>query len=175
MNRQYGAQCRRGGHNPLRVGIIPVGAIVYIQDEGWWRDRTRGAPVCRNPWIIEAFLNGLFHASRRNCNTGLWESTYAAGRSDMAVVRSLRDGRRREVAIRTLILHEEEGLSAEPVGYPDLPDLRFWRSAQHHHVKEAARCQTRPHPPARRPVQAARSSPANATNSSSSSPPLLIG
>ncbi|MGA9867271.1 MAG: hypothetical protein WBQ75_12640 [Acetobacteraceae bacterium] len=59
-----------------------TGAIFYIQDEAWWRDRYRGAPICRNPWIVEALLNGLFHASRRNRASGVWESTYVARRSD---------------------------------------------------------------------------------------------
>ncbi len=30
MTRQYDAQRCRGGDNPLRVGIIPSGAILYI-------------------------------------------------------------------------------------------------------------------------------------------------
>ena len=72
-------------------------------------------------------LNGTISAARRNRDTGLWEDVYAAGRSDMALVRSLRDGRRRQVAVRTLILHEEHGLSIGPCGYPDLPDMRLWR------------------------------------------------
>ena len=127
MIRQYHAQRRRGGPNPLGVGVIPAGAIFYIQDDGWWRDRYRGAPICRNPWIVEAFLNGTIGAARRNRQTGLWENIYAAGRSDMALVRSLRDGRRRQVAVRTLILHEEHGRSAGPCPYPDLPDMRLWR------------------------------------------------
>ncbi|MEO8715413.1 MAG: hypothetical protein ABI369_10400, partial [Acetobacteraceae bacterium] len=128
--RQYGALRCRGGDNPLRVGTIPVGAIFYIQDDGWWRDRYRGPPICRNPWIVEAFLNGMIHASRRNRDTGLRESTYAARRSDMAVVRSLRDGRRRRIAVRALVLHENEGLAAAPVGYPDLPNMRDWRAGR---------------------------------------------
>ncbi len=131
MIRQYYAQRRRGGLNPLGVGVIPVGAVFYLQDEGWWRDRYRGAPVCRNPWVVEAFLNGTIGAARRNRETGLWEDIYAAGRSDLAVVRSLRDGRRRTVAVRILILHEEHGLAVEPCGYPDLPDLRLWRVSSH--------------------------------------------
>ena len=130
MIRQYGAQRCRGGDNPLRVGIIPVGAIFYIQDEGWWRDRYRGAPMCRNPWIVEAFLNGTIAAARRNRDTGLWEDVYFARRSDMAQVRSLRDERSRRIAVRTLILHEDHGLTAGDVGYPRLPDLRLWRTGR---------------------------------------------
>jgi hypothetical protein len=36
-----------------------------------WRDRFRGAPICRNPWIVEGFLNGVLCAARRNRDTGL--------------------------------------------------------------------------------------------------------
>jgi hypothetical protein len=122
MFRQYFAQRCRGGDNPLRVGVTPAGAIYYLQNEGWWRDRYRGAPTCRAPWIVEAFLNGTLAAARRNPRTGRWEDVYVAGRSDMAIVRSLRDGRRRAIAVRLLILHENEGLRLDPATYPDLPN-----------------------------------------------------
>jgi hypothetical protein len=125
--RQYGAQRRRGGDNPLGVGVVAAGTIVYLQDDGWWRDRYRGRPVCRNPWMVTAFLNGTVAAGRRKRDTGLWEDVYVSRRSDMAIVRSLRDGRQRKVAVRTLILHEDEGLVQQPSLYPTLPDLRFWR------------------------------------------------
>ena len=121
MIRKYYAQRRQGGDNPLGVGIIPVGAIFHLQNEGWWRDRYRGAPICRNPGIVEAFLNGVLHAARRNRETGHWDDVYMAGRSDMAVARSLRDGRRCHVAVRVLILHEDEGLRRDPATYPGLP------------------------------------------------------
>lgn len=130
MIRQYYAQRCRGGDNPLRVGIIPTGSIFYLQDEGWWRDRFRGAAVCRDPYIVEGFLNGVLCAARRNADTGRWEDVYMSGRSDMAIVRSLRDGRRSRVAVRTLILHEDEGLRRDPATYPDLPKVhvRRWSS-----------------------------------------------
>ena len=80
MIRQYFAHRRRGGCNPLGVGVIPVGAIFYIQDEGWWRDRYRGAPICRDPWIVEAFLNGTLAAAHRDADSGRWEDLYLAGR-----------------------------------------------------------------------------------------------
>lgn len=124
MIRQYYAQRCRGGYNPLRVGVIPAGAVFYIQNHGWWRDRYRGRPVCREPWIVEAFLNGTVGADRRNAETGRWEDVYVAGRSDMALVRSLRSGRRREIAVRLLILHEDEGLRRDEATYPDLPAPR---------------------------------------------------
>lgn len=127
MIRQYFAHRRRGGCNPLGIGVISVGAVFYIQDEGWWRVRYRGAPICRNPCMVEGFFNGILAAVRRNPRTGLWQNAYLAGRSDMALVRSLRDGRRTRIAVRILILHEEHGLAAEPCGYPDIPNMKFYR------------------------------------------------
>lgn len=123
MIRQYFAQRCRGGDNPLRVGVIPIGAIFYLQPDWWWRDRFRGNTICRNPVIVEGFLNGILAAARRNPETGRWEDRFLAGRSDTAVVRSLRDGSRAVVAVRSLILHEEHGLRADPMTYPDLPVL----------------------------------------------------
>ena len=125
MIRQYYAQRCRGGDNPLRVGVIPAGAIFYIQDESWWRDRFRGRPICREPWIVESFLNGVIAAARRDPATGLWLDLYAAGRSDMAVIRSLRNNRHRHIAVRTLILHEDEGLRRDAATYPSLPNLTY--------------------------------------------------
>jgi len=53
-------------------------------------------------------------AARRNRDTGLWEDAYRSGRSDMARVRSLRDRRQtRRVAVRTLILHDDLGLTKD--------------------------------------------------------------
>jgi hypothetical protein len=112
--RQYGAQRRRGGDNPLGVGVVAAGTIVYLQDDGWWRDRYRGRPVCRNPWMVTAFLNGTVAAGRRKRDTGLWEDVYVSRRSDMAIVRSLRDGRQRKVAVRTLILQKTKGWCSSP-------------------------------------------------------------
>ena len=127
MIRQYGAQRSMGGPNPLRVGTIPTGAIFRIQPDRWWRDRFRPAPPNREPEIVEGFTNGTIGAARRNRDTGMWESTYASNRSDMAVVRSLRTGRRREVAVRTLHMHEEEGFRMDGCSYPTRPDLSLYR------------------------------------------------
>jgi hypothetical protein len=120
--RQYFTYRRPGGCNPLGVVVIPVGAIFYIQDEGWWRDRYRGAPICRDPWIVEAFLNGTLAAAHRNADRGRWEDVTMARRANMAIVRSLRDGRRRTIAVRVLVLHEDVGLRQDPATYPDLPN-----------------------------------------------------
>lgn len=125
MIRQYYAQRCQGGDNPLRVGVIPAGAIFYIQDESWWRDRFRGRPVCREPWIVESFLNGVIAAARRDPTNGLWLDLYAARRSDMAVIRSLRNNRHRQIAVRTLVIHEDEGLRRDEATYPSLPKLAY--------------------------------------------------
>lgn len=127
MIRQYYAQHCQGGRNPLRVGVIAVGAIYYLQDDRYLRNPSREAPVCRAPWIVEGFLNGVCHAARRDPHTGQWLDMTMSHRSDMAVVRSLRDGRRKEVAVRILQLHEDMGLWFEPTYYPPLPDLGFYR------------------------------------------------
>ena len=127
MMRQYGASPCCGGNNPLGVGVIAVGSLYFLQDEHYFRDRHGGTAVCRTPWQVEAFLNGMMHASRRSGATGVWEDTYVSGRSDMAVVRSLRDGRRRTVAVRLLILHDELGLTKGISDYPSMPDMRLYR------------------------------------------------
>lgn len=125
--RQYGAQRRQGGTNPLGVGVVAVGTVYYLQDTGWLSAQYAGPPTCREPWQVEAFTNGFLHAARRNPGTGRWEDAYRSGRSDMAVVRSLRDGRRRTVTVRLLVLHDDLGLTKGAAGYPALPDLRLYR------------------------------------------------
>jgi hypothetical protein len=59
--------------------------------------------------------------ARCNRQTGLWEDLHVARRSDTAVVCSLRDGRRQQIAVRTLVLHEDEGLRCDGGGYPHIP------------------------------------------------------
>ncbi len=124
MIRQYGAQRSRGGDNPLRVGVVAAGSIFYLQDEAFFRDRHGGTAVCRTPWIVEGFLNGTMGAARRNRDTGRWEDVFLSGRSDMALLRSLRDRRQlRQVAVRTLILHDDLGLPKGTTTTPTLPDV----------------------------------------------------
>jgi hypothetical protein len=137
MLRQYFASRFMGGNNPLRIGTIAVGNIYYIQDNGWWRDRYRGAPICRSPWIVEAFLNGVYTAARRNPDTGRWENLYIAGRSDLAIVRSLRTGKRQTVTVRVLQLADDEGHHRVWPTYPDHPAThlveRFLNRRRHRH------------------------------------------
>lgn len=121
MMRQYFTSPFQGGDNPLRVGTIAVGSIYYLQSDAWWRDRFRGKPQTREPWMVEAFLNGVMGAARRDPATGHWRSLFIAGRSDLAVVRSLRASGRKVVAVRILHAHEEEGLYRVCPVYPVLP------------------------------------------------------
>jgi hypothetical protein len=115
----------------LRVGVIAVGSIYYLQDQGFFHDRYGGRAVCRTPWIVEAFLNGTIAAARRNRGTGQWEDVYTIGRSDVALVRSLRDRSRvQEVAVRTLIVHDDLCLWKEPTQYPTLPDTSRHKPAR---------------------------------------------
>jgi hypothetical protein len=130
MIRQYHGQRRQGGHSPLGIGVMPAGAIFYLQSDCWWRDCYRGKPACRNPWIVEGFLNGTLAAARRNPLTGRCEDIYVARRSDFALLRSLRHGRRQVVAVRVLILHEDEGLRCDGGAYPDVPSGHTVQSCQ---------------------------------------------
>ena len=127
MIRQYRAHRRRRGVNPLGVGVIATGSIYNLQDRGFYHDRFGSRAICRNPWIVEGFLNGTCAAAWRNCDTGRWEDVTVSGRSDNAVVRSLRDGRQRTVAVRVLELHDDLGLTMQPTTYPSVPDLSLYR------------------------------------------------
>ena len=49
----------------------------------------------------------------------------------MALVRSLRDACLvRQVAVRTLILHDDLGLAKQPSSYPTLPDVQRFRPSR---------------------------------------------
>ena len=128
MIRAYGASGCRPGNNPLRVGVIAVGNIFYLQDQAYFRSRYPQAPVCKTPWIVEAFLNEQLGASSCDPNTGHWRSSPWSGRNDTAVVRSLRDGRRLTVTTHILQVHEDRSLTHGFNNYPSLPDLRLYRT-----------------------------------------------
>ena len=131
MIRQYGAQRCRGG-DPLRVGVIAVGSIYYLRECFYFDNNYGGRAVCRTPYQVEAFLNGTCGAARRSRHTGMWEEAYRTGRSDTALVRSLRDRRQvRRVSVHLLIVHHDLGLSKKPTGYPTLPDHSLYRRAAH--------------------------------------------
>jgi len=127
MIRQYYAQTRQGGNNPLGVGTIATGSIYYLQDDGYFRDRWGPTPVFRKPWIVEAFHNDTMGASRVNRETGKYESTYVH-RQHLATVRSLRDRRRvKLVTIHFLKVHEDLYLHKGENKYPSLPDVARYR------------------------------------------------
>ena len=138
MIRQYRGQRRRGGANPLGVGVIATGSIYYLQERGFFDSRFGGQAVCRNPWIVEGFLNGTVGAGRRNRDTGFWENVTISGRSDTAVVRSLRDGRRKTVSVQLLQLHDDLTLTKLPTDYPTLPDMRLYCVSRYARLRCAA-------------------------------------
>jgi len=140
MIRQYYAQRRQGGFNPLGVGTIAIGSIYYIQPNHWWNDRYRGKPDHQEPWIVEAFFNGLMGAATRNPETGFWEDRFISHRSDSALIRSLRTGRRRTILVRTLLLHDDEGLTKGETRSPDLPPLPSRQPKTVPAQKEASPC-----------------------------------
>ena len=85
-------------------------------------DRYRGAPICRNPWIVEAFLNGTLAAARRDHKTGRWQDvTSPADPTRRSSARSATAAAVR-IAVRILVLHEDVGLRRDPATYPDLPN-----------------------------------------------------
>jgi len=100
MIRQYYPQRFRQNHPCGRpVGTITVGTIAYIQDRLGRFDR----PVCRNPWIVEAWLPREYAV----CGG---PNTFCRG-GHLAVVRSLRDGRRQLVADHYLLCADDLGLT----------------------------------------------------------------
>lgn len=85
--------------NGRRVGTVPVGEVIYLQDVQPLRGFV-GQVACREPWIVEAWLPRFVSCAGR----------YMAGGGHLAVVRSLRDGRRLEVADWLLLLAVDAGL-----------------------------------------------------------------
>ena len=53
---QYGAQRARRRANPLQIGTMPIGAIFYIQNEEWWRDRH--TPACGTAALLPCATDG---------------------------------------------------------------------------------------------------------------------
>jgi len=84
------ARCSAAGASAGRsrgVGIIAVGSIFYFQDNGFWRARFGAQPVPRNPWIVEAFLNGELRAARRDPRSGSWMPIVMGNQTDTALLR----------------------------------------------------------------------------------------
>lgn len=86
-----------------RVGTIPIGTIVYLQDRYDFRYRS---PVLRNPWMVVAWLNRQYFP----CSKGKPPVTYLRG-GHLALVKSLRTGEERTVSDHWLLKCEDMGLT----------------------------------------------------------------
>jgi hypothetical protein len=88
-----------------RVGTVPVGTIIYVQDGVRPLTGTSRPAVTRNPWIVEAWLNRDYSrfSSRK------WTTVTITG-GHLAMVRSLRDARRQLVADWILLACMDGGL-----------------------------------------------------------------
>ena len=85
----------------LRIGTIPVGTIVYIQDGVRPLRGITPPVVCREPWIVEAWLPGDY--SQWDGAARQFKTVKVAG-GHLAIVRSLRDRRRVEKVADWLLL-----------------------------------------------------------------------
>jgi hypothetical protein len=108
MLNQYGAQRTVRGPAGRRIGTIPVGTIVYIQDGvrpmgGFDRHHRI---VRREPWQVEAWIP---RAYTQYVSPGHFRTVRMAG-GHLAQVRSLRTGRRAEVSDWILLACIDAGL-----------------------------------------------------------------
>lgn len=118
MFHQYGAQRFTISRSPRfadkHIGTIPVGAIVYIQDGVRPLSGLSRPVVCREPWIVEAWLPRDYSQ---------WDSelkqfrTVRINGGHLAQVRSLRD-RRRTKQVADWILLECIDAGLEKQGFP---------------------------------------------------------
>jgi hypothetical protein len=74
-----------------RIGTIPVGTILYIQDGVRPLHSLTRDVICREPWIVEAWLPRDY--SKWDSSTRRFKTVRMAG-GHLAVVRSLRNARR---------------------------------------------------------------------------------
>jgi hypothetical protein len=125
MFRQYHAQRFRSMYPPIprqvggkivyepdprdrKIGTIPVGTIVYVQDGVRPLHGLTREVICREPWIVEAWLPRDY--SKWDGSIRKFKSFHMAG-GHLAVVRSLRDRRRvQEVADWILLACLDAGL-----------------------------------------------------------------
>jgi hypothetical protein len=97
-----------------RVGTIPVGTIIYIQDGVRPLSGLTRPIVCREPWIVEAWLPRDY--SKWDTNLRRFRTVRISG-GHLAQVRSLRDRRRvKQVADWILLQLIDAGLEKE--SYP---------------------------------------------------------
>ena len=107
MIHQYNSQRHRvlrlpNGQGAKRVGTISVGTIVYIQDGVYpLRGLTRDV-VCRDPWIVEAWIPRDY--SKWDADGRRFRPVRMAG-GHLAQVRSLRNRRRVQLVADWILLH----------------------------------------------------------------------
>ena|ERR1700724_1237213 len=101
MHQYYAQRCRPNSTDPRdkRIGTISVGTILYIQDRVRPFGGFSGRIVCREPWMVEAWIPRDY--SRFGC--GQWRTVRIAG-GHLAQVRSLRDRRRTELVADWILL-----------------------------------------------------------------------
>jgi hypothetical protein len=100
MEHQYGAQRFRILPDGRRIGTVPVGTILYIQD-GVRPFRFPERVICREPWEVVAWVPR--EISHKNCRSGRFEMRRCAG-GHLALVRSLRDSRRTQTVADWILL-----------------------------------------------------------------------
>ncbi len=107
MLHQFNAQ-RFTSWRGKRVGTIRVGTIIYVQDGVRPLTGISRPVITRNPWIVEAWLNRDYSLY----SSGKWTTVKVTG-GHLAVVRSLRDGRRQLVDDWILLACVDAGLERE--------------------------------------------------------------
>lgn len=117
MIRQYGAPRFTLACPPAvaskRVGTIAIGTIVYIQDALRPLRGLSRPVVCREPWIVEAWLPGDY--SKWDSGLKQFRTVRISG-GHLAQVRSLRDRRRiRQVADWILLECIDAGLERQAI------------------------------------------------------------
>src|SRR5260370_12511659 len=91
-----------------RIGTIPVGTIIYLQDGVRPLTGLSRPVITRNPWMVDAWLNRDYSL----CSSGKRTTVKIAG-GHLAMVRSLRDGQRQLVADWILLACVDAGLERE--------------------------------------------------------------
>ena len=103
MIRQYYAQRfrRSSGPRERQIGTIDIGTILYIQDGIRPLSGFANQIICREPWIVEAWIPR--DCSTWDLKTRTFRDVRIAG-GHLAQVRSLRDRRRVQLVADWILL-----------------------------------------------------------------------